>query len=117
MSPLRFGWLQGFLSARNALELSVFGNFIIIWVWSPFADCGSAVIRVLHVLHDPIPVSNNVARVLRVPRASHVWLHNCPRRQLLCEVCFTCFAALGHALQCMCEGELRVHVQVASVTP
>ena len=35
MSPLRFGWLQGFLRARNALEWSVFGNFIIFGCRAP----------------------------------------------------------------------------------
>ena len=103
------------------MELSVFCKFIIFWVQSLFADPGSSVIRVLHVLHDSIQVGNNVARVVRVLRASDVWLHNCPWRQLLCEVSFTCSTALAHALQCMCDpfpfGELRVHVQVASVTP
>ena len=29
MAPLRFGWLYGFLRARNALELSVFCIYII----------------------------------------------------------------------------------------
>ena len=58
-------------------------------------------------MHDPIKEVNNVARVPRVLRASHVWLHNCPWRQLLCEVSFTCCTALVHALQCMCDGELR----------
>ena len=37
------------------------------------------------------------------------------------KVCFPCSTALVHALQCMCDpfpfGELRVHVQVASVMP
>ena len=35
MSPSRLGWLQGFLRARNAMELSVFCNFIIFGYRAP----------------------------------------------------------------------------------
>ena len=44
MSPLRFGWLQGFLRARNALDLSVFCNFIIF-------ECRATLLTVAPLLY------------------------------------------------------------------
>ena len=65
-----------------------FLKFHQFWVLSHMADPGSTRIRVVHVLHDPIQVGSNVARVAQVVRASDAWRHNCSWRQFFCEVCF-----------------------------